>query len=324
MAVLTSGGDAAGMNMAIRSVVRSAITRGWQPFGVQAGYAGLIAPLEQGLIRPLEARDVGGILGQGGTMLGTARCPEFVQPEVRRRGLANLASLGIDALVVIGGNGSQTGAHTLQGDGLAVVGIASTIDNDLEGTDITLGADTAANVAVDAVDKLRVTASSHRRASIIEVMGRDCGYLALTVGLACGAEAIVIPEAEMSPDAVAERIEDAYRRGKKHALVIVAEGAERDGAALARVLLDQHSRIGFELRVTVLGHIQRGGTPTVFDRLLGARLGHAAIERIANDEFGVLVGLRGRAISSTPLAEIVGRQKPLDTNLLELARVLAR
>lgn len=325
MAVLTSGGDAAGMNMAIRAVVRTAITRGWQPYGVQEGYAGLIAPLERGHIRPLEARDVGGILGQGGTMLGSARCPEFAQPEVRRRGLANLEQLGIEALVVIGGNGSQTGAHALQEDGLAVVGIASTIDNDLEGTDITLGADTAANVAVDAVDKLRVTASSHRRASIIEVMGRDCGYLGLTVGLACGAEAIVIPEAEMSPDEVAERIEDAYRRGKKHAIVIVSEGAERDGATLARVLQDEHCRrIGFDLRVTVLGHLQRGGTPTVFDRLLGARFGHEAIECIARNQFGVLVGLRAQQVVATPLAAIIGRQKPLDTHLIELARVLAR
>lgn len=324
MAVLTSGGDAAGMNMAIRAVVRSAITKGWQPFGVFEGYAGLIAPLERGRIRPLEARDVGGILGQGGTTLGSARCPEFAQPEVRRRGLANLATLGIDALVVIGGNGSQTGAHALMRDGLAVVGIASTIDNDLEGTDITLGADTAANVATEAVDKLRVTASSHRRASIIEVMGRDCGYLALTVGLACGAEAIVIPETEMSPDAVAERIEDAYRRGKKHAIVVVAEGAKHDGATLTKILTEQHARIGFEVRLTVLGHVQRGGTPTVFDRLLGARLGHAAIEAIARDEFGVLVGLRGREVVSTPLDQVIGRQKPLDTHLIELARVLAR
>lgn len=325
MAVLTSGGDAAGMNMAIRAVVRSAITYGWQPFGVQEGYAGLIAPLELGQIRPLEARDVGGILGQGGTVLGSARCPEFARPEARRRGLANLEQLGIDALVVIGGNGSQAGAHALQQDGLAVVGIASTIDNDLEGTDITLGADTAANVAADAVDKLRVTASSHRRASIIEVMGRDCGYLGLTVGLACGAEAIVIPEAEMSPDEVAERIEDAYRRGKKHAIVIVAEGAERDGAALARVLQADHcTRIGFDLRVTVLGHVQRGGTPTVFDRLLGARFGHEAVECIARQQFGVLVGLRGQQLVTTPLASIVGRQKPLATELIELARVLAR
>jgi len=325
VAVLTSGGDAAGMNMAIRAVVRTAITHDWQPYGVQEGYAGLIAPLEFGHIRPLEARDVGGILGLGGTVLGSARCPEFAQPEVRRRALANLAQLGIDALVVIGGNGSQAGAHALFQDGIAVVGIASTIDNDLEGTDITLGADTAANVACDAVDKLRVTSSSHRRASIVEVMGRDCGYLGLTVGLACGAEAIVIPEAEMSPAEVAERIEDAYRRGKKHATVIVSEGAALDGAALARILEAEHcTRIGFDLRVTVLGHVQRGGTPTIFDRLLGARLGHAAIESIARNEFGVLVGLRGRDIVQTPLAEVIGRQKPLDTHLIELARVLAR
>ncbi len=322
--MLTSGGDAAGMNMAIRAVVRSAITRGWQCYGIYEGYAGLIAPPERARIRPLEARDVGGILGAGGTVLGSARCPEFKLDEVRRRGLGNLQQLGIDALVVIGGNGSQTGAHALMRDGLAVVGIASTIDNDLEGTDITLGADTAANVAAEAVDKLRVTASSHRRASVIEVMGRDCGYLALTVGLACGAEAIVIPEVELEPDAVAERIEDAYRRGKKHAIVVVAEGAKHDGATLTKILTEQHARIGFEVRLTVLGHVQRGGTPTVFDRLLGARLGHAAVEAIARDEFGVVVGLRGQQLTTTPLDQVVGRQKPLDTNLIELARVLAR
>ncbi len=324
IAVLTSGGDAAGMNMAIRAVTRSAIVRGWQVFGVYEGYAGLIAPPEQGRIRPLEARDVGGILGQGGTVLGSARCPEFKHAEVRRRGIANLRELGVEALVVIGGNGSQTGAHALYEDGLPVVGIASTIDNDLVGTDITLGADTATNVALDAVDKLRVTSSSHRRASIIEVMGRECGYLGLMVGLACGAEAIVLPEAEMSTDEVAERIADAYRRGKKHAIVIVAEGAQRDANALAEVLRTEHHRIGFDLRVTVLGHVQRGGTPTAFDRLLGARFGYGAVECIARAEFGVLVGLRGQEVATTPLSEVVGKIKALDTGLVELARVLAR
>ena len=323
--MLTSGGDAAGMNMAIRSVTRAALARRWEVYGVYEGYAGLIAPRELGKIRRLKARDVGGILGTGGTMLGSARCPEFSDPEVRRRGVANLEALGIDGLVVIGGNGSQTGAHNLSRDGVAVVGIASTIDNDLLGSDITLGADTALNVALDAVDKLRVTSSSHRRASIVEVMGRDCGYIGLSVALACGAEAVSLPEVDISPEEIATRIEDAYRRGKKHAVVIVAEGAKLGGAELEKILLEQYrSRLGFELRATVLGHVQRGGAPTVFDRLLGARFGAHAVDCLARGEHGVLVGLRGKDLATTPLEQVVGKIKAIDMSMVELARVLAQ
>ena len=311
--------------MAIRSVTRSALARDWDVYGVREGYAGLVAPPEAGKICKLEARDVGGILGQGGTVLGSARCKEFHQAEVRQRGIDNLAALGVDALVVIGGNGSQTGAHALSEQGLAVVGIASTIDNDLEGSDITLGADTALNVAVDAVDKLRVTASSHRRASIVEVMGRDCGYIGLTVGVATGAEAVVLPEVDISPDEVAERIASAYDRGKHHAVVIVAEGARTNAQQLAAILeRDHRERIHFDMRVTVLGHIQRGGTPTVFDRLLGARFGEHAVDCIARGEHGVLVGLRGTELVTTPLAQIIGRIKPIDLDLVELAFMLAQ
>jgi 6-phosphofructokinase 1 len=325
IAVLTSGGDASGMNMAIRAVTRSALDRGWAVYGVSEGYAGLIAPPEDGKIRRLTARDVGGILGLGGTVLGSARCKDFHMPEVRARGIANLAAFGVDGLVVIGGNGSQAGAHALHEQGLAVVGVASTIDNDLEGSDITLGADTAANVAVDAVDKLRVTSSSHRRASIVEVMGRSCGYLGLTVGLATGAEAIVLPENDLSPDEVAQRIASAYDRGKHHAIVIVSEGARHNAAALASILeRDHRERVRFDMRVTVLGHIQRGGTPTVFDRLLGARFGAHAIACLANDELGVLVGLRGNETVTTPLADVIGKQKPLALELVELAQILAQ
>ncbi len=335
IAVLTSGGNAAGMNMAIRAVTRCALARGWQVFGVQDGYAGLIARAEDGAeggaengaIRALQARDVGGILGSGGTMLGSARCPEFMEPAVRRRGLDNLASLGIDSLVVIGGNGSQAGANALHCDEpeLSVVGIASTIDNDLEGSDITLGADTALNVALDAVDKLRVTASAHRRASIVEVMGRDCGYIGLNVGLACGAEAIVLPEVDMSPAEVAARIEDAYRRGKKHAIVIVSEGAKLRAMELEQILMADHcERIGFKLRTTVLGHIQRGGTPTIFDRILGARFGAHAVECLGRGMRGVLVGTHGGELGTTPLADIVGKIKAIDMSRVELARVLAQ
>ena len=323
--MLTSGGDAAGMNMAIRSVTRAALARRWEVYGVYEGYAGLIAPRELGKIRRLKARDVGGILGTGGTMLGSARCPEFSDPEVRRRGVANLEALGIDGLVVIGGNGSQTGAYNLSRDGVAVVGIASTIDNDLLGSDITLGADTALNVALDAVDKLRVTSSSHRRASIVEVMGRDCGYIGLSVALACGAEAVSLPEVDISPEEIATRIEDAYRRGKKHAVVIVAEGAKLGGAELEKILLEQYrSRLGFELRATVLGHVQRGGAPTVFDRLLGARFGAYAVDCLARGEHGVLVGLQGKELATTPLEQVVGKIKAIDMSMVELARVLAQ
>jgi 6-phosphofructokinase 1 len=325
IAVLTSGGDASGMNMAIRAVTRCALELGWQVYGVREGFAGMVADPSEGKIQRLDARVVGGILGLGGTILGTARCKEFLDPSVRARGIANLAAFGIDALVVIGGNGSQTGAHALHEQGLAVVGIASTIDNDLVGSDITLGADTALNVAVDAVDKLRVTASSHRRASIVEVMGRDCGYLGLVVGLATGAEAIVLPENDVSPTEVAQRIADAYERGKHHAVVIVSEGARHDAQALAAILeRDHRERVHFDMRVTVLGHVQRGGTPTVFDRMLGARFGAHAVDCLARGETGVLVGIRGSGVETTPLQEIVGKQKPLALELLELARVLAR
>ncbi|MCA9698401.1 MAG: 6-phosphofructokinase [Myxococcales bacterium] len=313
------------MNMAIRSVTRAALARRWEVYGVYEGYAGLIAPRELGKIRRLKARDVGGILGTGGTVLGSARCPEFSDPEVRRRGVANLEALGIDGLVVIGGNGSQTGAYNLSRDGVAVVGIASTIDNDLLGSDITLGADTALNVALDAVDKLRVTSSSHRRASIVEVMGRDCGYIGLSVALACGAEAVSLPEVDISPEEIATRIEDAYRRGKKHAVVIVAEGAKLGGAELEKILLEQYrSRLGFELRATVLGHVQRGGAPTVFDRLLGARFGAYAVDCLARGEHGVLVGLQGKDLATTPLEQVVGKIKAIDMSMVELARVLAQ
>jgi len=325
IAVLTSGGDAAGMNMAIRSVVRSGLARGWDVYGVREGYAGLVAAPAEGKIGKLEARDVGGILGLGGTVLGSARCKDFHEPEIRKRGIDNLAALGIDALVVIGGNGSQTGAHALHEQGLAVVGIASTIDNDLEGSDITLGVDTALNVAVDAVDKLRVTASSHRRASIVEVMGRDSGYIGLAVGVATGAEAIVLPEVDISPDDIAARIASAYDRGKHHAVIIVAEGARHNAQELAAILeRDHREEIRFEMRVTVLGHIQRGGTPTVFDRLLGARFGAHAVDCLARGEHGVLVGIRGTEIVTTPLDQVVGRLKPIDLELVELAQMLAQ
>jgi 6-phosphofructokinase 1 len=320
IAVLTSGGDAPGMNAAIRAVVRTGLEKGCEVFGVQHGYRGLIA----GDLIPLGARDVGGVIQRGGTMLGSARCPEFKTEEGRRQALAQLGGKGIAALVTIGGNGTQTGAHALSEMGFPVVGVASTIDNDLYGSDITIGVDTALNIALEAIDRLKVTASSHHRAFVIEVMGRDCGYVALMTGIAGGAEAISIPEVETDPEAIAQEIRKAYERGKPHALVVAAEGARYNAQGLADYFKDQRERLGFELRVTILGHVQRGGSPTFFDRMLATRLGAAAAELAAQGEHGVLVGLVKSEIRTTPLAEVVVRKKPLDPKLLELARVLAK
>jgi len=205
-----------------------------------------------------------------------------------------------------------------------VVGVPSTIDNDLYGTEISIGVDTALNVALEAIDRLKVTASSHERAFIVEVMGRDCGYIALMAGIAGGADAIVIPEAEMEPESVAITLSAAYERGKTHALVVVAEGAQCNTRKLFRYFQDHQKRFGFELRATRLGHVQRGGNPGAFDRLLSTRLGAATTERLARGEHGILAGLIKDEIIATPLAEVVANKKPLDLRLLELARVLAK
>ena len=316
--VLTSGGDAPGMNAAIRAVVRAGLAQGWEVWGIRRGYAGLLA----GEARPLGARDVGGIIQLGGTILGSARCPEFKTPEGVKRAAEVLDRLGIEALVVIGGNGSQKGAFALSQEGVPVVGVASTIDNDLWGSDITIGVDTALNVALEAIDRLKTTASSHNRAFLVEVMGRDCGYLALMAGIAGGAEAVVIPEVPISPESVAEAIRDAYSRGKPHAIVVVAEGAEYNARRLAEYFEREH--LGYELRVTVLGHVQRGGAPGAFDRLLGTKLGAGAVEALARGEHGVLVGQIKGEVVTTPLSEVAERKKPIDPKLFELAKVLAQ
>ena len=318
IAVLTSGGDAPGMNAAIRAVARAGIGKGWEVIGVRQGYQGLV----NGNFIPLRARDVGGIIQRGGTMLGSARCVEFAQEETRVEALRQLNSEDISGLVVIGGNGSQTGAHALSQMGFPVVGVASTIDNDLAGSDITIGVDTALNIALEALDRLKTTASSHRRAMLVEVMGRKCGYLALMAAIAGGAEAAVIPEVPTPPEKLAEQFHDAYQRGKMHAIAVVAEGAEYDAEALVNYFKQHKSRIGWDVRATILGHVQRGGIPTAYDRLLGTRLGAGAVEALARDEHGVLVGwLKGKVLT-TPLDEIVGVQKAIDPELLQLAHVL--
>jgi 6-phosphofructokinase 1 len=256
-------------------------------------------------------------------MLHSARCPEFKTIEGRQAALQTLEKFRIEALVVIGGNGSQTGSYALSQMDFPVVGVASTIDNDLYGSEITIGVDTALNIALEAIDRLKVTASSHQRAFLVEVMGRDCGYLALMAGIAGGAEAIVIPEVETHPEDLAKNLRSAYRRGKAHALVVVAEGAHFNAEELVNFFKEHRARLGFDLRVITLGHVQRGGAPGAFDRLLATRLGAGATERIERGEAGVLVGLIKDEIVSTPLAEVIANKKQIDLSLLELARVLA-
>lgn len=320
IAILTSGGDAPGMNAAIRAVTRSALNRDIAVFGVRDGWQGLI---DDRMI-PLGAREVGGIIQVGGTFLGSARSKEFREQSGRSRALRNLATRGIDALVVIGGNGSQTGSAALHGLGFPVVGIASTIDNDLYGTDITIGCDTAINVTVEAIDHLRTTGSSHNRAFLVETMGRNCGYLAMMAGLAGGAEVISTPEFEVSAFEIAERLRAAYERGKTHAIVVIAEGVRENAASILSHFEKDRDMVGFELRATVLGHVVRGAPPTAFDRLLATRLGVAALTSLAEGVSGVLIGEQRGDLTRTPLAEIAGKTKPISTNLIELARVLAK
>jgi len=320
IAVLTSGGDAPGMNAAIRAVTRAGIDQGWEVCGVRSGYAGLIA----GNFQRLLVRDVGGIIQQAGTFLGSARCPEFQTEDGKATALRMLNRERIDALVVIGGNGSQTGAHALAERRFPVVGVASTIDNDLYGSEMTIGVDTALNIALEAIDRLKATASSHGRAFLVEVMGRDCGYLALMAAIAGGAEAVLIPERETDPVLLAEQLRSAYQRGKSHALVVVAEGARHNAEALVHHFKENREHLGFEARSTILGHVQRGGTPGAFDRLLATRLGAAAVQSIAQGRHGVLMGLVHGTVGAIPLAKVVSHRKEIDLSLFELARVMAQ
>jgi 6-phosphofructokinase 1 len=317
--VLTSGGDAPGMNAAIRAVVRMALSRGWDVTGIRHGFGGLL----NGDVRPLGSRDVGEIMQRGGTMLGSARSPEYDAPDARERALDRLRTERIQALIVIGGNGSQAGAHALSCMGFPVVGIPSTIDNDVYGSDMTIGVDTALNVALEAIDRLKTTASSHRRAFLIEVMGRESGYLALMAAIAGGAEAVVLPERKTDPEDVALQIREAWERGKAHALIVVAQGAMYNAAKLTEYFDEHRERMGFDLRSTTLGYVQRGSDPTYADRMLATRFGAAAVDCVAEGHCGVLVGLKGASLSTTELSEVAIHRKTLDSEMLALAEVLA-
>jgi 6-phosphofructokinase 1 len=319
IAVLTSGGDAPGMNAAIRAVTRSALDLGMTVFGVRQGWQGLV----DGQFRQLSARDVGGIIQVGGTFLGSARSAEFREESGRSKALRHIAQSNIDGVVVIGGNGSQTGSYMLSQLGVHVVGVASTIDNDLLGTDISIGSDTAINVTLGAIDHLRTTGSSHNRAFLVETMGRDCGYLAMMAGLAGGAEVISTPEFEVPSSEIAQRLHAAYERGKTHAIVVIAEGV-KENATKILAYFEANKRTGFELRTTTLGHVVRGAPPSAFDRLLATRLGVNAVKSLSDGETGVLIGWQKNEVTRTPLVDVIGRTKAVDTELLELARILAK
>ena len=319
MAVLTSGGDAPGMNAAIRAVVRVGTALGVEVVGVSMGYAGLLT----GQMRVLDARTVGGILQHGGTILGTARSPEFESEEGRRKALENLVTRGVEGLIVIGGDGSLRGAHELHKLGFPVVGVPATIDNDIPGTQIAIGVDTALNTAIEAIDRIKDTASSHHRAFIVEVMGRHCGYLALMAGMAAGAEMVLLPEVETRVEAVVDELTRAYARGKLHFIVIAAEGS----ALKAHYLRDYLSELedgAFEARLTVLGHVLRGGSPTAFDRILATRLGAAAVEELRQGNSDRLVTYGGSKSNSVDIMKALGDRCGVDMPLYRLANMLAR
>jgi 6-phosphofructokinase 1 len=318
IAVMTSGGDAPGMNPAIRAVVRSAIANNMEVYGIRQAYSGMLA----GDFERLTNREVSGILQRGGTILQTARNEEFKTPQGQRRGLRRLNEHGIEGVIVIGGDGSLRGALALFKLGMPVVGIPGSIDNDIWGTNMSIGVDTALNTILDSLDRLRDTASSHERAFLIEVMGRNCGYLALMSGILGGSEIVLIPERDLELDEVAARLEDAYLRGKNHAIAVIAEGAKYKINEVAEFLKSHN--VGFEVRITILGHIQRGGSPSAFDRLLATRMGVKAVECLCNGTFGVMVGLNGRDISPVPLEEVTTKTRAANMEYYDLAEILSR
>ncbi len=313
--VLTSGGDAPGMNAAVRAVVRKAIFHGMEVAGIYHGYQGLI----NGNIENLDVGDVGDIIQRGGTMLHSARCLEFKTEEGQRKAISQLKEHDIEGLVVIGGDGSYRGALALSKLGFPSVGVPGTIDNDIPGTDYTIGFDTALNTIIESIDKIRDTATSHERSFIIEVMGRDAGDLALWAGLAGGAETILIPEVPSDIDGLVRRLEQGYERGKKHSIIIVAEGVMSAGE-LATLLKE---KADIETRVSVLGHIQRGGSPTGRDRVLASQLGAKAVEVLMEDRGGVAIGIRNHQVVDYELSEAFNKAHKAELSMYTLSQELS-
>ncbi len=318
IAVLTSGGDAPGMNACIRAVVRTASFRGTEVVGVIRGCWGLI----EDHFRPLTSRSVGNIIQRGGTVLETSRCDPFMEAEGRSKAAENLKRHHVQGLIAIGGDGTFRGVEALAREqGVQVVGVPGTIDNDLYGTDYTIGYDTAINTALSAIDRLRDTAFSHERVFFVEVMGRQTGFIALEVGIAGGAEDIMVPETDTDVDALCRTIQGSLDRGKKGLIVVVAEGDEAGGAfALAE---EVKKRLNMDYRVAVLGHVQRGGSPTARDRIRATRLGVAAVEATIEGKDRIMVGTQANRIVHVPLADVIARKKPFDSDLLRMVHMLA-
>lgn len=317
--VLTSGGDAPGMNAAIRAVVRASIYNGCEVFGIYDGYEGLIS----GNMKKMESHDVSNIIQRGGTILKTARSEEFRTPQGRTKAYEQMKAVGIDALVVIGGDGTFSGAREMiQEHDMPIVGIPGTIDNDLYGTDYTIGYDTAVNTVVEAVDKIRDTASAHNRLFFIEVMGRDAGFIALRSAVATGAEAVLVPEIRTDLDALNKYLEQDYKPYKSSSIVIVAEGEKSGGAyTIAEKISNLHP--DYDVRVTVLGHIQRGGSPSAFDRVTASTLGVAAVDALMDDQMSIMVGIVNKDIVHVPFNKAIKNSKSLNHNLLGLLNILS-
>ena len=317
--ILTSGGDAPGMNAAIRAVTRSAIYGGLSVKGIYRGYKGLITDE----IVEFKTQNVSNIIQAGGTILKTARCEEFTTPEGRQLAYDNLRRHEIDALVVIGGDGSLTGARIFANEfNFPIIGLPGTIDNDLYGTDTTIGYDTALNTIMECVDKIRDTASSHERLFFIEVMGRDAGFLALNGAIAAGAEAAIIPEFATKADQLAELIQNGFRKSKNSSIVLVAESPLTGGAmGLAERVKNEYP--GYDVRVSILGHLQRGGSPTAHDRILASRMGTAAIEALMEDQRNVMIGVRNDEIVYVPFSKAIKNDKPINQELVNVLHILS-
>lgn len=314
--VLTSGGDGPGMNAAVRAVVRTACANGLCCFGIHDGFKGMI--LDD--ITPMDLASVGGILNRGGTILQTARCEEFKTPEGQQKAVANLKKRGIQGVVVIGGDGSYRGAHVLSQYGIHAVGAPGTIDNDIPGTDTTIGFDTAVNTALDAIDRIRDTATSHERLFVIEVMGRDAGFIAVEVAIGGGAEEVIVPGKPIEYDHICQRLEAGKKRGKQSFIVVVAEGA----ASALEVSYQISKRLpDISVRSAVIGHLQRGGSPTALDRVVASRLGHAAVEALMDGETDIMVGISAGKVVRRPLEIVWTEKKEVDEELYRLAQVLA-
>lgn len=315
IALLTSGGDAPGMNAAIRAVVRTGIYHNLEVYGIERGYAGLI----EGVMHKLNLDSVADIIQRGGTILHTARSKEFMTPEGRQNALDNLKRNEIDGLVVIGGDGSFRGAIELNKLGFPVIGVPGTIDNDIYGTELTIGFDTAINTVIDAINRIRDTATSHERVFLVEVMGRNSGWIALEAGLAGGAESILVPEFEPDYNQIVERIQRGIDRGKRHSIILVAEGVDSAYNVGKRI----EEIMGIDIRVTVLGHIQRGGTPTAVDRVIASRMGGMAVELLLKGKSNLMTGIIGKKIVTVSLDDAINKKKELDFEAYNLAGILS-